>query len=45
MFAGVNHSLPVSEHAGDCLVRLPLYDSLSELEQMKVIEATKSFQP
>ena len=43
LFSSPNDRLPIAENAGDCLVRLPLYDSLSESEQMRVIEVTKSF--
>jgi dTDP-4-amino-4,6-dideoxygalactose transaminase len=42
-YGGFSGQCPVSEKAGDCLVRLPLYDSLSEAEQNRVIEVTKSF--
>jgi len=34
---------PVTEHAGDCLVRLPLYSSMTEKQQAQVIEAVESF--
>jgi dTDP-4-amino-4,6-dideoxygalactose transaminase len=36
---------PVTEHAGDCLVRLPLFNTLSMDEQTQVIEAINSFTP
>ena len=36
---------PVTEHAGDCLVRLPLFNTLSVDEQTRVIEAINSFNP
>jgi len=36
---------PVSEKAANCLVRLPLYNTLSESDQSYVIESTVSFQP
>ncbi len=36
---------PVTEHAGDCLVRLPLFNTLSVNEQARVIEAINSFNP
>lgn len=42
-FGGFAGQCPVSEHAGECLVRLPLYNTLSVEDQMKVIEATLSF--
>jgi len=43
-FGGRVGQCPVSEHAGDCLVRLPLYNTLSESDQSYVIESTVSFQ-
>jgi dTDP-4-amino-4,6-dideoxygalactose transaminase len=36
---------PVTEHAADHLVRLPLFNSLSERDQTRVIEAVISFTP
>jgi dTDP-4-amino-4,6-dideoxygalactose transaminase len=36
---------PITEHAGDCLVRLPLFNTLSMDEQTRVIEAINSFNP
>jgi dTDP-4-amino-4,6-dideoxygalactose transaminase len=36
---------PVTEHAGDCLVRLPLFNSLTEDDQARVIDAVLSFTP
>jgi dTDP-4-amino-4,6-dideoxygalactose transaminase len=42
-YGGFSGQCPVSEKAGDCLVRLPLYHSLSEADQNRVIEVTKSF--
>jgi dTDP-4-amino-4,6-dideoxygalactose transaminase len=42
-FGGFVGQCPVSEHAGECLVRLPLYNTLSGDDQMKVIEAALSF--
>ena len=36
---------PVSEHAGDCLVRLPLFNTLSDTDQARVIETVKAFKP
>ena len=44
-FGGRVGQCPVSEHAGDCLVRLPQYNTLSESDQSYVIESTVSFQP
>lgn len=34
---------PVTEEAGDCLVRLPLFASMSDADVDRVIEATSSF--
>jgi dTDP-4-amino-4,6-dideoxygalactose transaminase len=36
---------PVTEHAGDCLVRLPLFSSMTTDQQTRVIEAVTSFFP
>ena len=36
---------PVAEHACDCLVRLPLYNTLTESDQTRVIDATLKFTP
>ena len=36
---------PVAEHAGDCLVRLPLYNTLTESDQTRVIETATNFTP
>ncbi|MEO5974512.1 MAG: dTDP-4-amino-4,6-dideoxygalactose transaminase [Ilumatobacteraceae bacterium] len=36
---------PVTEHAGDCLVRLPLFSSMIPEQQTQVIEAVTSFIP
>ena len=44
-FGGFPGQCPVSEHAGDCLVRLPLFNSLSDDDQSRVIEAATSFVP
>ena len=42
---GVVGDCPVTEHAGDCLVRLPLFNTLTIDEQSRVIEAVQSFKP
>jgi len=42
-FGGRVGQCPVAEHAGDCLVRLPLYNNLSKSEQDRVIEAVQQF--
>jgi dTDP-4-amino-4,6-dideoxygalactose transaminase len=36
---------PVSERAGDCLVRLPFYNELTPVDQDAVIEAICKFVP
>ena len=41
-FGGFAGQCPVSEKAGDCLVRLPLFNSLTADEQGRVIEAVLS---
>lgn len=42
---GVVGDCPITEHAGDCLVRLPLFNTLTLDEQGRVIEAVQSFKP
>jgi len=42
-FGGRVGQCPVAEHAGDCLVRLPLFNALSESDQDYVIENILSF--
>lgn len=44
-FGGYPGQCPVSEHAGDCLVRLPLYNTLSEADHERVIAAVQQFVP
>lgn len=44
-FGGRAGQCPVAEHAGDCLVRLPLYNTLTESDQARVIDAVTSFHP
>ncbi len=44
-FGGFPGQCPVSEHAGDCLVRLPLFNSLSAEDQSRVIDLATSFAP
>lgn len=44
-FGGFLGQCPVAEHAGDCLVRLPLYNTLTELDQTRVIETATNFTP
>ena len=44
-FGGYVGKCPVAEHASDCLVRLPLYNTLTESDQTRVIEATTNFTP
>jgi dTDP-4-amino-4,6-dideoxygalactose transaminase len=42
---GVLGDCPVTEHAGDCLVRLPLFNTLTTEEQGQVIQTVRSFKP
>lgn len=42
---GMKGQFPVTEHAGDCLVRLPLFSSMTAEQQTQVIEAIASFEP
>lgn len=44
-FGGFPGQCPVSEHAGECLVRLPLFNLLSADDQSRVIDAATSFVP
>ncbi len=44
-FGGFLGQCPVSEHAGECLVRLPMYTTLSEGDVARVIDAVQSFNP
>jgi dTDP-4-amino-4,6-dideoxygalactose transaminase len=36
---------PITEHAGDCLVRLPLFNTLTTEEQSRVIQTIQYFKP
>ena len=42
---GKDGQFPITESAGDCLIRLPLFNTMSEDEQSHVIESVKSFNP
>jgi dTDP-4-amino-4,6-dideoxygalactose transaminase len=42
---GRDGQFPVTESAGDCLVRLPLFNTMSKDEQSHVIESVKKFNP
>ena len=42
---GRNGQFPVTESAGDCLVRLPLFNSLTSDEQTYIIDSVKVFNP
>lgn len=44
-FGGRIGQCPVAEHAGECLVRLPLYNTLTESDQARVIDAVCEFIP
>ena len=42
---GQDGQFPVTESAGDCLVRLPLFNSLTSDEQTYIIDSVKVFNP
>jgi len=42
---GKDGQFPITEGAGDCLVRLPLFNTMSKDEQSHVIESVKVFNP
>ena len=42
-FGGKMGDLPVTERMGDCLLRLPFYNALTESDQNQVITALKNF--
>lgn len=42
-FGGFDGQCPVAENAGVCLVRLPLFNSMTDDQQNRVISATTSF--
>jgi len=44
-FGGRLGQCPVAEHAGDCLVRLPLYNTLTTNDQQRIVEAVIEFAP
>lgn len=44
-FGGYVGQCPVAEHASDCLVRLPLFNSMTDEQQNRVIEAVSAFRP
>ena len=44
-FGGRLGQCPVAEHAGDSLVRLPLYNTLTTSDQERVVEAVLEFNP
>jgi dTDP-4-amino-4,6-dideoxygalactose transaminase len=44
-FGGFEGQCLVAEQAGECLVRLPLFNSMSDDDQTRVIEATLAFTP
>ena len=44
-FGGYVGQCPVAEHASDCLVRLPLFNSMTDEQQSQVIEAVRAFRP
>jgi len=44
-FGGYVGQCPVAEHASDCLLRLPLFNSMTDEQQSRVIEAVRAFRP
>ena len=42
-FGGTEDQCPVTEHASDCLVRLPFFNGLTPDDQAKVVGAIKGF--
>jgi len=42
-FGGRLGQCPVTERVGNCLLRLPFYNDLSESEQSQVVEAVQQF--
>ena len=42
---GKDGQCPITENAGDCLVRLPLFNTMTEDEQSHVIDSVKDFNP
>ncbi len=44
-FGGYLGQCPVSEHAGECLVRLPMFNTLETEDLFRVIDGVCSFQP
>ena len=44
-FGGRAGQCPIAEQAGECLVRLPLYNTLTTSDQQRVIEAVCEFVP
>ena len=44
-FGGRHGQCPVAEHAGECLVRLPLYNKLTAEDQSRVIGTALEFKP
>lgn len=44
-FGGFDGQCPVAESAGECLVRLPIYNSLTTTDQERVISAVTQFSP
>ena len=42
-FGGFDGQCPVAEHAGECLVRLPLFNSMTDDQQNRVISVARSF--
>jgi dTDP-4-amino-4,6-dideoxygalactose transaminase len=42
-YGGQPGDCPITERLGDCLLRLPFYNDLSDADQTRVVEAIHSF--
>jgi len=43
-FGGREGDCPVTEQVSDCLLRLPFFNTMTEAEQTRVVEAVRDFQ-
>ena len=44
-FGGFSGQCPVSEHAGECLVRVPMYNTLNDNDLARIIDTVQHFIP
>jgi dTDP-4-amino-4,6-dideoxygalactose transaminase len=44
-FGGFSGQCPVSEHAGECLVRVPMYNTLNDNDLARIIDTVQCFVP